>query len=259
MNILEEIVGRKRKEVEESKKNTSISDLVKLPDYSHETYPFSSFIRDPSRTGIIAEFKRKSPSKGWINQTADVESTIRGYGSFGASAVSVLTDEFFFGGSLVDLSRARKMAGIPVLRKDFIIDEYQLFEAKAYGADVVLLIAACLKKDELKQLARIAQNLGLNVLMEVHMEEELESINDYIDVVGINNRNLKTFEVDLENSIRLAKQIPSICKISESGIDSLFTMEKLRDEGFDGFLIGEKFMREKVPGLAFKKFIYGKI
>lgn len=233
MNILEEIVTHKRKEIEAVKKEMPVEKLIKRPGYSHEAYPFEPFIKDPARSGIIAEFKRKSPSKGWINEHADVEKTARGYGSFGASAISVLTDSFYFGGSLHDLERTREMAGIPILRKDFIIDEYQLYEAKAYGADVVLLIAACLSKEEVKRLAHMAQNLDLQVLLEIHTEGELDKINNYVNVVGINNRNLKTFEVDLENSIRLAAQIPAKCKISESGIDSLQTMKMLREEGFE--------------------------
>lgn len=258
MNILEEIIVEKRIEVDTLKKNFPVETLVKKSSFSDECYPLEGFIKDPSRSGIIAEFKRRSPSKGWINQEADVEKVTRGYASYGASALSVLTEKNFFGGSLEDLEKAR-MNEIPLLRKDFIIDEYQLIEAKAYGADVILLIASCLKKNEIKELSHTAKNLGLNVLLELHTEDELDTICDTIDVVGINNRNLKTFEVDIENSIRMAQQIPSKCKVSESGIDSADTMTKLRREGFDGFLIGERFMREKMPAIAFKNFLKGKI
>lgn len=254
MNILDKIVAHKRIEVAGQKEKVPVSTLLNKDYFSHECYPLSGFLKDPTRSGIIAEFKRKSPSKGWINQEAVAERVTRGYASLGASALSVLTDTSFFGGTLEDLEKAR-MNELPILRKDFIIDEYQIMEAKAYGADVILLIAACLTKEEVKSFARMARNLGLNVLLEIHTEEELEYISDDIDAVGINNRNLKTFEVDIENSIRLAHQISSMCKISESGIDSPDTIRLLKEEGFDGFLIGERFMREKNPAFAFKQFL----
>lgn len=254
MNILDKIIAAKRKEVEAQKEKVPVSVLLDKKHFTHECYPLNAFLKDPARSGIIAEFKRKSPSKNWINQDADAERVTRGYASFGASALSVLTDASFFGGSMADLEKAR-MNEIPVLRKDFIIDEYQIMEAKAFGADIILLIAACLTKDEVKSFARMARNLGLNVLLEIHTEEELTYISDDINTVGINNRNLKTFEVDIENSIRLAHLIPSLCKISESGIDSPDAIRLLREEGFDGFLIGERFMREKNPAIAFKQFL----
>lgn len=254
MNILEEIVAHKKIEVEERKKSVPVIELMNKPAFSDECYPFADFIRDPMRSGIIAEFKRKSPSRGWINQEAKVAMVTRGYTSFGAAALSVLTDSHFFGGNLEDMEVARENQ-IPILRKDFIIDDYQLLEAKAFGADVVLLIAACLDKKSVKELSHTAKNLGLNVLLEIHTEEELDTICNTIDVVGINNRNLKTFEVDIENSIRLAKQIPDFCKISESGIDRPETMKRLKAEGFEGFLVGEAFMKEKFPAVAFKTFL----
>ncbi|MBN9349389.1 MAG: indole-3-glycerol phosphate synthase TrpC [Chitinophagaceae bacterium] len=257
MNILEEIVERKKKEIELNKKEVPISTLVGMPYFGEECYPFVSFIKDPMRSGIIAEFKRKSPSKGWINEKANAERITRGYASFGASALSVLTDYHFFGGSLEDLKQAR-WNGIPILRKDFIIDEYQILETKAWGADVLLLIAACLTKREIKDFSHTAKNLGLSVFLELHSEEELENICDEVDAIGINNRNLKTFEVDLENSIRMAKQIPAKLKISESGIDSMDTIRMLRKEGFNGFLIGERFMKEKFPAISFKEFLRDK-
>jgi indole-3-glycerol phosphate synthase len=148
--------------------------------------------------------------------------------------------------------------GIPILLKDFIIDDYQIIESKAYGADVILLIAACLNKKDIEQLAHTAKNMGMNVLLELHAEEELDKICDAVDVVGINNRDLKTFKVNIQNSIKMSKQIPSFCKISESGIDSMETIKMLKNEGFDGFLIGERFMKEKIPAIAFKNFIRGK-
>lgn len=254
MNILEEIIAKKKEEVAFRKKNFPVPSLVKMDSFGDECYPLAGFLRDPSRSGIIAEFKRKSPSKGWINQQADAERETRGYASFGASALSVLTDGPFFGGGLEDLIKARQN-GIPILRKDFIIDDYQIIESKAYGADVILLIAACLEKKQIKELAHTAKNMGLNVLLELHDENELEKICDAVDVVGINNRNLKTFDVDIENSIRMARQIPAKCKIAESGIESMATVHRLKAEGFEGFLIGERFMKEKIPAIAFKNFI----
>ncbi|MBW7839199.1 MAG: indole-3-glycerol phosphate synthase TrpC [Chitinophagaceae bacterium] len=254
MNILEEIVAHKRKEVAAQKSLVPVADLMKKAAFTDECYPFASFIRDPMRSSIIAEFKRKSPSKGWINQEARVGMVTRGYTSFGAAALSVLTDQHFFGGSLDDLEIARENQ-IPILRKDFIVDDYQLLEAKAYGADVILLIAACLDKQEVKDLSHTAKNLGLNVLLEIHSEAELETICDSIDVIGINNRNLKTFQVDIENSMRLASQLPDKCKISESGIDTPETLKTLRAAGFEGFLMGERFMKEKFPAVAFKNFL----
>lgn len=257
MNILEQIILKKKQEVQQRKQNAPANELVKQAFFSRECYSLTGFLRDPARTGIIAEFKRRSPSKGWINIDADVEGVTRGYTSFGASALSMLTDKYFFGGTPDDLQKARNNE-LPVLRKDFIIDEYQLIESRAMGADVILLIAACLSKQEVKELSHTAKNLGLDVLLEIHTDQELDTICNDVDVVGINNRNLKTFEVDIANSIRLAGQIREICKISESGIDSLETMELLRANGFDGFLIGERFMKEPQPALAFKNFLKGR-
>lgn len=256
MNILEEIVIEKKRQVALDKERKPVNQITSQKHFTRECYPLAAFIRDPSRTGIIAEFKKRSPSKGWINEYADVVRVTRGYTSYGASALSVLTDASFFGGSMEDLHKAR-VNEIPVLRKDFIIDEYQVLESKAAGADVILLIAACLSKQEISRLSRTAKNLGLEVLLEIHSEEELETICDTIDVVGINNRNLKTFQVDIENSIRIADQIPGICKISESGIDSPDTIKHLKAVGFEGFLIGERFMKETHPATAFKQFTKG--
>jgi indole-3-glycerol phosphate synthase len=177
------------------------------------------------------------------------------YARYGASAVSVLTDNEFFGGSLKDLMDAR-VNEVPLLRKDFIIDEYQLIESKAYGADVILLIAACLTKEEVKTLSNFAKNIGLNVLLEIHNEVELEHICDNVEVVGINNRDLKSFKVDINHSIELCKKIPSDkIKISESGIDDVNTIQYLKQNGFIGFLMGEKFMKEEDPGKAFENFV----
>ena len=255
MNILETIISEKKTEVKRRKQLKSISELERSSLFIRETFSFNNFLLNNNKTGIIAEFKRKSPSKGFINTISTVREVTEGYTKFGASALSVLTDENFFGGSLNDLTEAR-VNELPVLRKDFIIDEYQLFESKAFGADIVLLIAACLSKTEVKNLSALAKNLGLNVLLEIHDENELEHICDTIDVVGINNRDLKTFKVDLNQSIELCKKIPADkIKISESGIDSVKAIQYLKKNGFSGFLMGEKFMKEKYPQKAFEEFV----
>ena len=209
-----------------------------------------------SRSGVIAEFKRKSPSKGIINATADAAETTLAYNNAGASALSVLTDEQFFGGSNENLLKARRVNEIPVLRKDFIIDEFQIVEAKSIGADIILLIASNLEIKQCLTLAKFAKNLGLNVLLEVHNKEELKFINEFVDAVGVNNRNLNTFTVDVNTSLNLVKDIPNdFLKISESGIYKPETIKMLKSAGFQGFLIGENFMREANPGEACKKFI----
>jgi len=255
MNILETIIGRKRIEVEKRKSSTKISELEAMPLFKREVLSLRASLLNPEKTGIIAEFKRKSPSKGYINQHSSVNEVIGDYVKFGASGVSVLTDEEFFGGSLSDFQQARNF-DIPILRKDFIIDEYQLIESKAFGADVILLIAACLSTNEVKQLAAFAKQLGLEVLLEIHHESELEHICDEIDIVGINNRNLKTFKVDIAHSIALSKKIPSHkIKISESGLHEVSTIHHLKGNGFSGFLMGEKFMKENNPGNAFAEFV----
>ncbi len=255
MNILETIIAKKKLEVAERKVGKNISELEKMPFFKRETFSFKEFLSNPDKTGIIAEFKRKSPSKGIINNDSFTGEVIKDYVKYGASAVSILTDEEFFGGSLTDLQEARNN-NIPILRKDFIIDEYQLIESKAFGADIILLIAACLTKDEVKNLAAFAKKLDLNVLLEIHNEKELGHICDDVDVVGINNRDLKSFKVDINHSIELCKKIPSDkIKISESGIDEVKTIYNLKQNGFSGFLMGEKFMKEKGPGKAFGDFV----
>jgi indole-3-glycerol phosphate synthase len=256
MNILDKIIGQKRIEVEQRKKETSIADLEQGPFYKNETYSLKQSLLDDTKTGIIAEFKRKSPSKGIINADASVEEVTQGYATNGAAGISVLTDEEFFGGSLADLQKAAIINKVPLLRKDFMIDEYQLHEAKAYGASVILLIAACLSKEEVKELAKAAKNLGLETLLEVHNEEELEHICDEVDLVGVNNRNLKTFEVSLEQSAQLSELIPSSkIKIAESGIHKVEDIQYLKGYGYKGFLIGENFMKQQNPAEAFKSFV----
>ena len=254
MNILDTIIDRKKFEIAERKRNKSIGELENGPFFKNKTLSFGDFLLRDDKTGIIAEFKRKSPSKGVINNTATVTEVTTAYAKYGASGISILTDEEFFGGSLNDLLEST-INEVPLLRKDFIIDEYQLIESKAFGAEVILLIAACLDKKEVKVLAAIAKDIGLNVLLEIHNEEELEHICNDVDVVGVNNRDLKTFIVDINNSIELSKQIPAdVVKISESGIDNVASINLLKEHGFKGFLIGEKFMKEKNPGLAFQNF-----
>lgn len=254
MNILEKIVARKREEIAERKLLKSVNDLKLDPLFSRATYSITSFLNDPERTGIIAEFKRKSPSKGIINDTADVVTVTGAYAKH-ASAVSVLTDLDFFGGEPADLLAAR-VNEIPILRKDFMVDPYQVYEAKAMGADVILLIAACLTKEEVRSLTALAKSLGLEILLEIHDETELEHICEEVDLVGVNNRNLKTFEVSIQTSLNLIHKIPSNkLAIAESGISDVNTIVTLRNAGFKGFLIGENFMKEADPSIAFADFV----
>jgi len=208
-----------------------------------------------TRTGVIAEFKRRSPSRGVINDRVRVEDVTKAYAAAGASCLSVLTDEEFFGGTSDDL-RAARVNSIPILRKDFMIDEYQIVEARAIGADVILLIAACLSPAEVQRMARFAGSLGLEVLLEIHSEEELEHICEETPIVGVNNRDLKTFTVDIERSIRLSKRIPAgKLLVAESGINDTATILHMKNAGFQGFLVGEHFMKEEDPGAAFAAFV----
>ena len=255
MNILDQIIARKKEEVATQKALVSEAILTQMPFYKADALSMSSFVTSPLKTGIIAEFKRKSPSKGIINNTATVTAVTAAYSSFGASGLSVLTDLDFFGGSLQDLTAAR-VHDTPILRKDFMVDTYQIIEAKAYGADVILLIAACLTPLAVKELATVAKDIGLEVLLEIHTKDELDHVCDGIDMVGINNRNLKTFEVDLAHSIALANMLPAhLPKIAESGISNVSTILELKKEGFDGFLIGENFMKTSDPAAAFEAFV----
>ena len=253
MNILDKIVESTRRSVAERKKDISISDLENMSTFSRNCYVANDFFPPKSsRSGIIAEFKRQSPSKGIINATTDVESVTQGYNSYGASMLSVLAEEQYFGGSIEYVKRARKVNDIPVLRKDFVVDEYQVIEAKAIGADAILLIAACLTNKEMINLGSLAQSLGLSVLMEVHDEDELEKcLNPHIDLLGVNNRNLKTFDVNIETSLYLVDKIPNeFIKVSESGLTDAKTILELKNNGYDGFLIGESFMKTENPALA---------
>ena len=255
MNILDKIVDYKRSEVERAKAQQPVAVLERSAFFSRKPLSLRQSLNDLKKTGIIAEFKRKSPSKGVINDRADVVAVTGAYAAQGAACLSVLTDQHFFGGSAEDLQRAR-IHEIPILRKDFMIDEYQILEAKAMGADVILLIAACLSPAEVKRLAVFARSLELEVLLEIHNEAELAHICDETELVGVNNRDLKTFTVDIDRSIRLSRQIPAgKITIAESGISKADTILHLKNAGFRGFLIGENFMKEQDPGAAFGKFV----
>jgi len=259
MSILDKIVLHKKVEVQAAKELVSIAELEGYEFFNRETYSFKEFLLAPERTGIIAEFKRKSPSKGVINDKVTVEEVTNGYAAAGASALSVLTDHSFFMGDKADLVKARRANTIPVLRKDFMVDEYQLFEAKALGADIILLIAAILTPAEIQLFSSTAKKLGLNVLLEVHNLEELErSLNPNLDAIGVNNRNLADFSVSVETSYQLVEHIPNeFLKISESAISNPETIKQLKQAGFNGFLIGENFMKQPNPGLAMKDFVAG--
>jgi indole-3-glycerol phosphate synthase len=255
MNILDQIIARKKEEVAVQKELVAESVLKQMPFYKAPALSMASYLTMPGKTGIIAEFKRKSPSKGIINDTATVKDVTAAYSAHGASGLSVLTDADFFGGSLQDLTAAT-VHETPILRKDFMIDPYQIIEAKAHGAEVILLIAACLTPTQVKHLAAVAKDTGLEVLLEIHTKAELDHVCDNVDMVGINNRNLKTFEVDLAHSIALAKMLPAhLPKIAESGISDVSTIIELKKEGFDGFLIGENFMKTPDPAAAFAAFV----
>lgn len=254
-DILEEIIAHKRQVLVTQKEAISQEQLL---NNCNEPMPRVSMRASlaASPTGIISEFKRRSPSKGWIKETAQAGVIPPSYETAGASALSILTDEKYFGGSLKDIREARPRVQLPILRKDFIIDEYQLYQARIVGADAVLLIAAALEKAQCKALAAKAHELELEVLLEVHSEEELEYVGENIDMVGVNNRNLGTFHTDVANSFRLAEKLPKdMLLVSESGISQPDTVRQLRAAGFRGFLIGENFMKTPDPGEALKDFI----
>lgn len=257
MTILDKIVAHKKIEVAARKEILSIQDLEGRPLFDKEPVSAKAWITSPNKSGIIAEFKRRSPSKGLINGTSKVSDVAEGYFKAGASAMSVLTDEEFFGGTVDDLLAARSVSPVPIIRKDFIVDEYQIIEAKSIGADFILLIASCLTPEESKQYATVARNLGLQILLEVHDEKELEAhVCDKMDLIGVNNRNLKTFEVSIENSKRLAELIPNeFVKVSESGISNIENIKELKKYGYQGFLIGENFMKTENPATAAMEFM----
>ena len=234
MNILDTIVARKKAEVDERKKRKPL-DVIKLDAfYIRNTISLVKGLSRPYASGIIAEFKRKSPSKGVINDRVDLLEVTKGYQDAGASAVSILTDEYFFGGDDQDVVRAREVLDIPILRKEFIIDEYQVHEAKALGADLILLIAACLTKEEVVRFSTVARSLGLEVLLELHDEDELGHVCETIDLVGINNRSLKTFDVNIARSLRMAGQLPKDkLKVAESGIDDPAQVKLFKENGYE--------------------------
>jgi indole-3-glycerol phosphate synthase len=257
MNILDQIIQHKEKEVSEARSLYPVKLLEQSIFFSSPTVSLKKYVQRKDKTGIIAEFKRKSPSKGIINAHASVERTTIGYMQAGASALSVLTDKQFFGGSNEDLKIVRKYNFCPVLRKDFTIDEYQIIEAKSIGADAILLIAAVMEPKRSKQLTSFAHSFGLEVLLEVHDKNELlQHLDSGADLIGVNNRNLKTFEVSLDTSKKLSELIPSgVVSVSESGISSPDAIIELKKFGFEGFLIGENFMKHSRPEEEAKVFM----
>ena len=256
MTILDKIIADKYIEVKLRKSVLPISQLEKSVLFERETISLANRLKN-SNSGIIAEHKRRSPSKSIINTSLNVFDVAKGYEEAGVCGMSVLTDGKYFGGSLDDLLAARANCNLPLLRKEFIVDEYQLLEAKSYGADVILLIAAVLSQKEIKHFSEFAKKLGLEVLLEVHNEEELQkSIMPSLDMLGVNNRNLKTFEVSLDNSKNLAAKIPNdFVKVSESGISSVEAIKELQPFGYKGYLIGENFMKTDDAGKSAKEFI----
>ncbi|MBX2953649.1 MAG: indole-3-glycerol-phosphate synthase [Leadbetterella sp.] len=258
MTILDKIIANKREEVGRAKAGVPVEALMEYPYYSRETLSLRQRLGDAGQPGIIAEFKRKSPSKGEIHPGAVVEKVVSDYGTYGAAGISVLTDTDFFGGSKDDLMQAREANPFtPMLRKDFIVDEYQLHEARAWGADVILLIAANLTPEETLSLSRKARELNMEVLLEVHDREELDrSPLDFVDIIGVNNRNLKNFaENNVNASLNLIQYLPdTVVKISESCISSPETVQELWEAGYQGFLMGENFMKTADPGESLKAF-----
>ncbi len=253
--ILNEIILSKQKEVELLKTSVPMKMLLKK-QRTRGHFSIKEFLSKIGASGIIAEFKRRSPSRGWINKEAEPAIVLPAYQEAGASAVSILTDHHFFGGSLSDLELAGEQIDLPVLRKDFIIDEYQIVEAAIAGADVILLIAANLSTGMVMQLANTAKQLQLEVLLEIHNQEELGHICEDVDLVGVNNRNLHTFKTELQTSVDLSTKIPDqFMKISESGIDHPDDIKFLKKHGYKGFLIGERFMKTNNPGGACGKFV----
>jgi indole-3-glycerol phosphate synthase len=256
MNILKKIEAFKKKEIEENQSLYPVKLLERSIYFNTAPVSLRTYLLDKGKSGIIAEYKRKSPSKGNINLYAPVGATTLAYMQAGASAISVLTDREFFGGANADLTEARNYNYCPILRKDFILNEYQVIEAKSIGADAILLIGALLSQDRVKALSALAVSLGMEVLYEIHDEQDMDKLCPEIAHAGINNRNLATFEVDTEHALRLAEKLPGgVLKIAESGISTAEQVAIFRQHGFQGFLIGEQFMKESRPGLACKKFI----
>jgi indole-3-glycerol phosphate synthase len=256
MNILEKIVLEKRKQVEDDKRQIPVELLEKSIYFNRECPSLKENIIRDDKSGIITEIKKKSPALGAINPEINVENLAVAYTLAGASAISVLTDNKFFGGCNADLIAARENTTCPILRKDFVIDEYQIMEAKSIGADIILLIAAILTKEEISQFAELAHRLGMEVILEVHAVQELEKVYKNVDVIGVNNRNLETMQIDIATSKAISKLIPAgFIKISESGIENPEIVTELRQFGYDGFLIGSYFMKHAEPGKACAEFI----
>lgn len=254
--ILDEIIAAKRTDLIERKSLYPIKLLEKSIYFDTSPLSLKKYLCRPELSGIIAEFKRKSPSKGEINPYAEIERTTIGYMQAGASALSVLTDEIFFDGQNQDLITARKFNFCPILRKDFIIDEYQIIEAKSIGADAILLIASALNASEIKRFGKLANSLGMEVLLEIHNEKDLEKITDEQFLIGINNRNLQQMETHLETAFELSEKLPkAMVKVAESGLKNPETIVQLKALGYQGFLIGEHFMLESRPEKACRKFI----
>jgi len=255
--ILDEIVTNRLAEVSRQKKVVTLKELQQKTDLRIPRNSLSANLLFKGNSGIIAEFKRRSPSKGVINDRVEPEIVTKGYADAGASGLSVLTDTRYFGGTSADFIAARAInPNTPILRKDFIVDEYQLFESRFLNADVILLIAAVLGKEEIAHFTSVAHDLGMEVLLELHDESEIEKIDNRVDLIGINNRNLKDFKVDMERSLQLFNQLPpDAVKISESGISDPETVDFLRSKGFQGFLMGENFMKTDNPSASCLEFI----
>jgi len=256
MNILEKILPEKKKQVKEEIQLFPVELLIRSVYYDRECVSLKKHLLREDKSGIIAEIKKHSPTLGAINPSISVENLSTGYIQAGASALSVLTDKKFFGGSNADLTTARRYNFCPILRKDFVIDKYQIIEAKSIGADAILLIAAILSKEQIAQFTVLAHKLGMEVILELHDEHELGKINDEIDVIGVNNRNLKTAKIDIGTSKSMARLIPDgFMKISESGIEDPKIVIDLKQLGYDGFLIGSYFMKHPEPEKACAAFI----
>jgi indole-3-glycerol phosphate synthase len=256
MTLLDKIIASKRSEVKQLKRMTPIAELQERKYFERKTISLSGSILQENSTGIIAEFKRKSPSAGTFHNVISPAEVASGYCLAGASAISILTDRAFFGGTINDLEEVRKVVDCPVLRKDFVIDESQVIEAKASGADAILLISEVLPAHALSRLHNLATSLGLEVIVEIHDKKNIDSLPAGTKIAGINNRNLATLDVNLGNSEELAGIIPAgIIKVAESGIRSPEDYIRMKKSGFEGFLIGEYFMKNIDPGLACKTFI----
>ncbi|MDR6465151.1 indole-3-glycerol phosphate synthase TrpC [Chryseobacterium sediminis] len=253
MTILDKIIERKKEEVAGAKSRISLDRLKNTAFFGRKTHSLKESIKN--KNGIIAEFKRQSPSKGIINNSVEPLEVVSAYENFGASGISILTDHDFFGGNLNDIVSVRNDINIPILRKDFMIDEYQFYEAKSIGADAILLIASCLSPAQVEEFTDLAHELNMEVLLEIHTEDELKHCNSKIDLVGINNRNLKDFKVDLQHSVQLKNLLPKeVLSVAESGIYNLEDFQFLKEKGFDAFLMGEYFMKNTNPAKAFEDF-----